>query len=100
MLEQTETGLPSIPRAKSLGRVTRMLAAVAAGILILLAGAGALFQAPHPDPLRVTHSWDVANPDWWRYPVEQNAFKRLPVVRGDLRSVFVLPGTEQVWDGR
>ncbi len=78
-------------------RFKRVLVTIATSAVITLALIGALFQSPHPDPFRVTQSWDVFNLDWWRYPVEQNAFKRLPVVHGDLNSVFVLPGTQQVW---
>jgi len=42
-------------------------------------------QAPRPDPFQPvqTLSWD-----WWQYPLERNAFKRLPVITSDLNDVF------------
>jgi hypothetical protein len=29
--------------------------------------------------------------DWFRYPIEKNAFKRLPAIGGTFKDVFVLP---------
>ena len=56
----------------------------------------AVTQAPHPDLRRPIANWEVGKPDWWLYPLERNGFKRT-VVRGDLNSVFALPGGKQVW---
>jgi hypothetical protein len=73
--------------------------AVAAGAILLLLGLGfAWKQPPHPDPWRITGAWDVRNPDWWRYPIERNAFKRLPVIHGDLRALHVSSkGGRKIW---
>lgn len=51
-------------------------------------------QAPRPDPFQPvqTLSWD-----WWQYPLERNAFKRLPVITSNLNDVFALPNSEKVW---
>ena len=54
----------------------------------------ALTQAPRPDPYRPVVPLSV---DWWRYPVERNAFRRLPTITADLRGIFVFPGTDKVW---
>ncbi len=51
-------------------------------------------QSPRPDPFQPVQalSWD-----WWQYPLERNAFKRLPVVTSNLNDVFALPNSEKVW---
>jgi photosystem II stability/assembly factor-like uncharacterized protein len=73
-----------------------------AGLLLLVLLAVALstwlasMQAPHPDPWRRMGTWDVERLDWWRYPLERNAFKRT-LVQGNLNGVFNLPGTDQLW---
>jgi photosystem II stability/assembly factor-like uncharacterized protein len=67
--------------------------ALAAATLIL--GAAGLFQAPRSDPFQVITPWTSA--DWWRYPIEQNAFKRLPVISGSLNHIFALPDGQNVW---
>lgn len=45
---------------------------------------------------RTVGNWDVTRPDWWRYPLERNAFKR-NVITGDLNSLFALADTELLW---
>lgn len=51
-------------------------------------------QSPRPDPFQPVQalSWD-----WWKYPIERNAFKRLPVITSNLNDVFALPNSEKVW---
>ena len=51
-------------------------------------------QQPHPDPFsaRSLLSWEG-----FRYPVERNAFKRLPHIRTSLTDLFLLPETEKLW---
>jgi len=51
-------------------------------------------QPPRPDPFQPVQalSWD-----WWQYPLERNAFKRLPVITSNLNDVFALPNSEKVW---
>ncbi len=51
-------------------------------------------QAPRPDPFQPLQalSWD-----WLKYPIERNAFKRLPVITSNLNDVFALPNSEKVW---
>ena len=48
------------------------------------------------DMWRSIDNWDVARWDWWAYPLERNAFKRV-VVRGDLNAVQALPDGSQLW---
>lgn len=72
-----------------------------AGILVtlavlLVASVLALRQPPHADMLRAVEAWDVGNVGWWAYPLERNAFKR-NLIRGNLRDVYLLPGTQQLW---
>ncbi|WP_367067114.1 hypothetical protein [Oryzisolibacter sp. LB2S] len=72
--------------------------ALLALVFLLLLGSTwfASRQAPHPDMFRPMGNWDVGSLDWWRYPLERNAFKRR-IVRGDLNAVFLLPGTQKLW---
>ncbi|GAA5165322.1 P-loop NTPase fold protein [Viridibacterium curvum] len=65
-------------------------------VLLAVATAFAIRQAPHPDMLRPVGNWDVGNPGWWAWPLERNAFKR-QIIRGHLRDVYRLPGTSQLW---
>ncbi|MDR4519603.1 MAG: P-loop NTPase fold protein [Nitrosomonas sp.] len=72
---------------------------VSATLLAIAATWFAAQQKPHPDAFRVTAPWhNLAawfSADFWLHPYERNAFKRLPVIRSDLRDVFVLG--ERVW---
>lgn len=79
-----------LPRAVHVGLV--LLCVTLIGLCTWLASQ----QLLHPDPFRRVGNWDVGRSDWWAYPLERNAFKRT-LVQGDLRAVFHLPGTEQVW---
>ncbi len=51
-------------------------------------------QEPRPNPLQPVSTLSF---DWWRYPIERNAFKRLPVITANLHAVSVIAGTDQVW---
>jgi uncharacterized protein YecE (DUF72 family) len=82
-------------RRRGPGRAATWMLLGAALLLALAAGLG-MRQAPHPDMWRSVGNWDLARWDWWAYPLERNAFKRL-VVRGDLRGVHVSPDGSQVW---
>ena len=72
---------------------------VSATLLAIAATWFAAQQKPHPDAFRVTAPWHSPaawfSADFWLHPYERNAFKRLPVIRSDLRDVFVLG--ERVW---
>ena len=54
----------------------------------------ALTQDPRPNPLSPVQT---LSPDWWRFPVERNAFKRLPVIDGELNAVHAHPGGRDIW---
>ena len=54
----------------------------------------ALRQPPRADPFQPV---SPGSADWWLYPVERNAFKRLPTILDDLHDAFVLPGTQKIW---
>ncbi|MBI4489367.1 MAG: hypothetical protein HY694_09805 [Deltaproteobacteria bacterium] len=49
-------------------------------------------QDPRPDPFLPASTFDL-----FRYPIEYNAFRRLPVVNGTVRAVFAVKGTKHVW---
>ncbi len=51
-------------------------------------------QSPRPDPFQPVQA---LSRDWLKYPLERNAFKRLPVITSDLNDVFALPNSEKVW---
>ena len=61
----------------------------------LLAGAAGLVQPPRADPFQVVTPWTSF--DWWRHPIERNAFTRLAAVSGGLNHVFALPDGKNVW---
>lgn len=72
----------------------RHLWLAAAALIIGAATAIALTQEPRPDPWRPVQT---LSPDWWRYPVERNAFRRLPVISGNLRAVHAHPDGMRLW---
>ena len=51
--------------------------------------------APLPDPFEPTESRTFGQ--WLTTPIEENAFRRLPVITGDLHGVFAVKGTDHVW---
>jgi len=65
---------------------------VAALSLFLLGSLGAWLQPPRLFPLQ-----PLSAAGWWLYPVEQNAFQRLPRIGGNLNDVFVTPDTGEIW---
>ena len=80
------------PSATRLKREVWWFIAAAAG---LLAGAAGLLQPPRADPFQVVTPWTSS--DWWRHPIERNAFTRLAAVSGGLNHVFALPDGKNVW---
>ncbi|VAW61143.1 hypothetical protein MNBD_GAMMA08-272, partial [hydrothermal vent metagenome] len=54
----------------------------------------AFTQAPFPTPFKAKV---FLSKDWWQYPIEQNAFTRLPVITSSISDVFVLPDGKNIW---
>lgn len=63
-------------------------------LLILINAIVAHRQKPRPNPFTLVKTFSF---DWWRYPVEHNAFKRLPTVPSSLNHLFALPDGSKVW---
>jgi hypothetical protein len=62
-------------------------------ILLAAASITAVLQAPHPNPFRTSESlWE-----WWRYPIERNAWQRLAFVGADLHRVRFLKDGSHGW---
>lgn len=61
-------------------------------VLFIVTTIIAFNQRPWSDPFNPPEF-----PESLLYPIEQNAFKRLPVVTADLMDVFALPDTEIIW---
>lgn len=54
----------------------------------------AFTQEPHPDPFQPRA---FPEKDWWLYPQETNAFKRLPAINSDLNDIHVSKNGKKVW---
>lgn len=63
---------------------------VGISIILLILTLIAFRQSPRPDAY--ARPTALLALDWWRYPLEHDAYMRLPVVDADLRSVAVVPG--------
>jgi len=64
-------------------------------LIFILSTIIAFRQEPRPDAYTQP---EFPSSDWWKYPIEKNAFARLPVVSyGSLTDVFALPNSEKVW---
>ncbi len=74
--------------------IKQFLTLLPALLVFLLGTVAAYTQAPRPYPFQAVAPFSQ---DWWLYPVENNAFKRLPVIGSNLNDVFVLPGTRWIW---
>ena len=66
--------------------VTAAIAAISSGIAVV--------QDPRPDPFT---SPALLTADWWKYPRERNAFKRVHALTATLNSVYAIRGTGRVW---
>jgi len=102
MEKATQSNRNNNPSSGLLSWVSRRgfwLLFVSATLLAIGATWFAAQQKPHPDAFRVNASWHSPaawlSAGFWLYPYERNAFKRLPVIRSDLKDVFVLG--ERVW---
>jgi photosystem II stability/assembly factor-like uncharacterized protein len=74
--------------------VARPAAFLAAMVILIAATAVMHFQLPAPDPFVLVEGWS-----WWQYPIERNAFQRLPVLSGDPHLLYVLPNSTHAWVG-
>lgn len=72
----------------------RLLAFLAAVLLLFFSTLIAFTQSPRPNPFTPV---DLLSSDFWRYPLERNALQRLPVVDSNLNDLFLLPGTQLLW---
>ena len=64
---------------------------------LLLVGSSwfAYKQEPHPDAYRAAPDWFSS--DFWWYPVERNAFKRLSSINVSLRAIHVHADGQHIW---
>jgi len=51
-------------------------------------------QSPRLDPWQPVNQFSA---NWFFHPEESNAFKRLPIISGDINDVFTLPEGSDVW---
>ena len=63
-------------------------------LIFLISTFFAFTQDPRPNPFKPVKTPSL---DWFKYPLEQNAFKRLPVISVRLNDVFVLPDGKKIW---
>ena len=55
----------------------------------------AFIQDPHPDAFRAEPTWTSL--DFWKYPIERNAFRRLPVIGAELNDIIVSADGSRLW---
>lgn len=93
-ISSTPAPRPTRTNASAFMRSSRMFYFLSAILVFAVLTFLAHRQAPRPDPFQRVQalSWD-----WLKYPIERNAFKRLPVITSNLNDVFALPNSEKVW---
>jgi len=62
-------------------------------LTVLISSAIAFSQNPYPDAYKARA---LFSKEWFQYPVETNAFLRLPVISG-VNDSFILPDGEHIW---
>ncbi len=90
------TAASSEPSAQGPARRLGLLYSALACLLVFVGAAWWSWRyTPLPDPFEPAESRTF----WQRLttPIEENAFRRLPVITGDLNGVFALKGTDHVW---
>ena len=75
-------------------RRMRPLPFILATLLAIAATVLAYMQPLRPDALHEPHAF---TPAWFVYPIEHNAFARIPVITAEPRAVFALPDGQHVW---
>ena len=78
------------------GDLVRPIAFAIALAMLVTATLWMHFQPGVPDPLQPV---DRFSRQWWLYPIEQNAFMRLPLVSNEPQKLFVLPNSTHAWVG-
>jgi len=91
MSAPSSSGAAASPRS-ALPLRSLLLLGLAAGVAIS-ASSVALRQQSRPDPFRPTDPLT----EWWRYPMQRNAFARNEAFGGDLNAVYARPGGKRVW---
>ena len=90
---QSQSSAPS--RDGTARRLDSRAAWLGAAVLIFAASTWVAFtQEPRPNPFAPVRT---LSPDWWRYPVEHNAFKRLPEIGNDLAGLHVSADGRRIW---
>lgn len=54
----------------------------------------AFVQPPRRNPFDANSFHGI---HWFFYPIERNAFKRLPIITSSINDIFVVPETERLW---
>ena len=79
---------------KTAGSKKAFLLIGTAFLICVLSTLIAFTQNPYPDPFKPIQ---VLSKDWWLYPREANAFKRLPVIGSDLNDIHVSDDGRKIW---
>ncbi len=80
-------------------RRTPMWLVCGAALICLLSSLIAFNQDPHPNAFRsdIPFPQNLVDADWWTYPREANAFKRLPVIPSSLNDLYAAPDGLKLW---
>lgn len=62
---------------------------------LMVFASSVVFQQPlRPDPLSAPA---LLSRDWWKYPIETNAVRRLTVINADIRDIALVAKTNTLW---
>lgn len=88
------TDQTSEPLAPSFRRKLRSSVLAVTALMSVVISFVAMRQQPHPDPYRAS-PWNEI--EFWLYPIEHNAHRRLPLVNQNIYDVHSVPETTHIW---
>src|SRR3989442_1435325 len=63
-------------------------------LIFIVATISAIRQSPRSDPLNAPAFFSI---DWWKYPLEINAIRRLSLISANIRDILYVAQNRTLW---